>query len=653
MALAILRFAGADGGRVRFDVELGTNRFYGYAIGDGETDRSRGFAVLRNRSFASPLIGPLPEHTLGRTRLEIPRERFDRDNRYVQLLSYRTAELHGPAISEVMEVPAGGAVPDELPPIVFGMGYHMATHMQRSRPVALTYRERPPMSSAMFLNQLLPLLSQIVPVVGSLLGGGGGGGGGRRSNGGGTVTQTRPARQSVISPETLRLVQQLIEQIGAASRGESPAPAPAAQALGRTNPYSHAAVAPALLAALPALMPLLQQVLNPETVQALLGHLAPDKLIGAVTDSVTQIGRLGLEHNKEENEHLRALNPGVDDPALDQLLAGMGIAAGAEPASAEPRYRRVKSVTFDFLDLTPLPVHGRSRLCYRDDREIGFPLAVETRRPIPGGRILLLVKEPASRKVLIRRRFELPETPSGRLDVIPTLRRAEVAQLRAGEDYLVCVHLLWKNRAGKTIGTGRSQLITLVGEYLFDRVEEAGELIPLSDVQQHRDFWHKVWQGTFSDQRRSVEFDCKYYFALEGERQENVRMETLTRTEKEGLWKEVGRLKSGLIVSPLALNRLIPLLSDESPLGDAELSALRSPDFVDRFSQAARFKASMRGRDGTSAALWVFPEVKLQRVVLQQAQRTNAAGHVEELAEYSVRFPMPALLHYIGARTEQ
>jgi hypothetical protein len=87
------------------------------------------------------------------------------------------------------------------------------------------------------------------------------------------------------------------------------------------------------------------------------------------------------------------------------------------------------------------------------------------------------------------------------------------------------------------------------------------------------------------------------------------------------------------------------------PYHEPQLSALGSSDFVGRFNTAARFHAALAGKAGVSAALWVYPEVKLHEIVLFKAASTDADSHVRELTEERVRFPIPVSIHVIGART--
>ena len=691
MALALLTPSRVPGspGTVAFRVDLGRNRFFQYSIGDETVERDRGFPVLGGPSFTSPLLGPLPDAALGRTTLEIPVARFDREHRFLQLTSYRTKERHGPALSDIVRAPVTGRVPNEpngLAPIAFSMRHDMdaytidtapppLAHAASWRPAQpMAYREVRPVSSAMFLGSIIPVLSGLVskvaPVVSGLLKGGGGkiigallGGLTKGGGGGGTAAPAEP----LIKPETAALLQQLLQQLAQPATPAQPAAAggggtatASSFALSRkyvtASEYSHAAVAPALLAALPALMPLLEKVLTPETIKGILDTANPTKIIGAVTDSVKEIGKLGLDFDKQSNEHLRALNPmGVHAP-VDDLLKGMGFAAslghGVTSVKGEPAYRRVESVELHFAGASPVMIHGRSRVCYRAGEQVAFALDVKTPRPIGDATLALLVKDPETRKILVRKSIPVGQVQNGRLPKRAELAAGEVKELATGEEYLVCAYLTWKNSKGKVIGTSRTQLITLVGEYTFDRVEE-GKVVPLNDVSKYRSFWHKVWQGSFTKEFFKVDFEAKYYYILDPKGDRNAPVETKLSFADEKERVRHGRLRSGMTTTLAALNDLIPQISTGKGLNEPQLAALRSSDFVARFNTAARTRAALSGKAGVSAALWVYPEVKLHQIVLFKAASTDADSHVRELTEERVYFPIPVTLHVIGARTTQ
>ncbi|MGQ0648553.1 MAG: hypothetical protein ACT4P7_13390 [Gemmatimonadaceae bacterium] len=680
MALALFRPGRVPGtpGTVSFQVDLGTNRYYQYAIGDDTVDRDRGFPVLGAPSFTSPLAGPLPDQALGRAVLEVPVSRFDREHRSIQLTSFRNPARHGAAVSDIQRVGVLPRVREDLPPIAFSMRPEMDTYTVESHRAApwryaepMSYREVRPMSGAMFLDRIIPALkaivSKVAPVVGSVLAkvpapGAPVGAGGESplaaigallgSKGGAALAD---AVQSTLKPETVAKLMEFLQQLKQPTAEPAKASSLAvAQKYAVATEYSHASVAPALLAALPALMPLLEKVLTPETIKGLLDAANPTKIIGAVTDSVKEIGKLGLDFDKQSNEHLRALNPmGVHAP-VDDLLKGMGFASamahGVAKYRGEPAYRRVESVEISFAGASPVMIHGRSRVCYRTGEAIAFALEVKTPRPIPEATIAVLVKHPETRAILARQTVGVSQVTTGKLPKRVALSGKELDALHTGEEYLVCVYLTWKNGKGKVIGTSRTQMITLIGEYVFDRVED-GVVVPLNDVAKYRPFWHRAWQGSFSKELYKVDFEGKYYYILEPDRPANAPVETAVSLERGDAHVKKGRLKSGLTISLGALNALIPLISNGAPLGAPQLSALHSSDFVSRFNTAARFSAALSGKPGVSAALWIYPEVKLHEVVLFKAASTDADSHVRELVEERVRFPIPVSIHVIGARS--
>jgi hypothetical protein len=666
MALALLRSSRVPRGSdvVAFDIDVGSNRYYRYSVGDDSVDADRGFPMLGAPTFVSPLIGPLPADAMGRATLDVPAARFDRDHRTIQLMSFRTPALHGPAVSEPLRVGVISRSREDLPALAFsnagGVRYPMDTSTLESNRAApwryaepMAYREVRPVSKAMFLGQLLPMLTKIagkvLPIVTAIakVPAAAPAGGGSGATAPGAVPGTA---QPGLSPDTIKLLMELLQQLKAPAAPESTAKSMS------VDGYSHAAIAPALLAALPALMPLLEKVLTPETMKAILDTANPTKIIGAVTDSVKEIGKLGLDFDKQSNEHLRALNPmGIHAP-VDDLLAGMGLATSLSHAvtreKGEPAYRRVESVTLSFAGASPVMIHGRSRVCYRKGDDIAFALDVKTPQTITDGTIEILVKDPSTRKVLARRSTVVSQLASGRVPKRIALSGDDIKALATGEEYLVCVYLTWKNAKGKVIGTSRTQQITLIGEYIFDRIEE-GTVVPLNDVAKYRAFWHKVWQGSFTTDFFKADFEGKYYYVLEPARPTNAPIESTVALDTADGHAKRGRIRSGMTTSLGALNALIPQISTGKALSEVQLAALASSDFVSRFNSAARFSARLAGKAGVSAALWIYPEVKLHQLVLFKAASTDADSHVRELVEERLHFPIPVSVHVIGARSTQ
>jgi hypothetical protein len=399
-----------------------------------------------------------------------------------------------------------------------------------------------------------------------------------------------------------------------------------------------------VFATLPELLAAIRRALTPDTLRTLAATGDPEILLGIIAQALSDLAS--------------GAPPDVPEPTgrgdmVDRLaLPPARALAFASALSGGETFRRVSSVRLHFADLSPQLIAGRPQVAFRNDRDLTFPLVLETPRPIPQATLTLRVKDPKTLRVLVTQRVSVPGADAGRLAVVPRISIADAERLRPGKEYLVHLTLRWRGRSGP-LGTTMAQLITIVGEETFDRIEQTTDVVPLNDVEAYRDFWHKAWQGTFDATHRRATFNCRYTYALDPEAASNAQMETNTDTTVDAGYGESGTLRSGLVLSLYRLNDLLARAASGAPqLTEAELAGLRTPAFVSRFAQAARTQVRFRGRAGDSAALWVFPEVKLQQVVLRRADVVNDAGHVVRFAEHRVRFPIPVLAHVVGVASQ-
>ncbi|MGI9288461.1 MAG: hypothetical protein ACR2P1_23955, partial [Pseudomonadales bacterium] len=164
MALAILTWREADDEANHFDIDIGsTNRYYRYEIGDKSARRSSGLKRLADPTVTSPLLGPLPEESLGRKILEIPNEQLDREHRYVQLFSFRTAQLDGPALSAIVDVPVAGLRRES------DNATAMALELEEDMPS--TTVEQPPVEVVAFAYKEAPSMAMDTALAGAMAGG--------------------------------------------------------------------------------------------------------------------------------------------------------------------------------------------------------------------------------------------------------------------------------------------------------------------------------------------------------------------------------------------------------------------------------------------------------------------------------------------------
>jgi hypothetical protein len=760
MSLAHLTYKTQQGDRHVFTADTGTNRFYRYRIGAARRKDANGTESVDEVSHTSALLRTPAGDPLFSTRflLEIPVALFTKENRFVQLFSFRDEAGNSPAVSQVVAVqpllsdPEGGL---PLPPLGFSKSITaMQTPVIYSENKSLDYREVP-VSRAMFwsavIGALPKVLPSILPALGGLLGGGKAASGnngsqngaangsqagaispellkavyeliqnlaagnngantGSGSTGSGTVSQPQsivanafalnpelltklaPILEKVISPETVQAIGdqpvKLFQAIADAGlkfneqeikhleklidRKDDTASEErifTSMSLGNRLPalrrgvsekYSTAKIAPALLAALPALAGVIEKVLDPKTIQAIGDQ--PVKLFQAIADA-------GLKFNEQEIKHLEKLIDRKDDIASEERIFMSMSFSGNGKSHAAMRFRYEPRVDLEFIENVTLPMQGRKKVVYAKGKNLYFPIRVKTKsnqppkRTIPKAIVQLIVQDGETMKLLLEKRFPLREVHFG--EEIPNLvlHPEESQHLPTGKDLKVEVSLIWQSsKDGKNVGTFKNHYVMLADEYLFDRMGDALQnALPLNDVAKHRAFWHKVWEGSFNKSNRwELALECKYYHALNTASAELGKLETRARKTSDNAGAEEGaparlkvavRLKSGMEWSIEALNALLATLS-QPMLSPAQVLALKSEAMKPLYEQVARAQVEFRGRSNESVALWVFPEVMLHEFHLLKTGQVNEMGQVVSLTPEKVVFPHPGAVHFVGTKTE-
>lgn len=644
MALAIINDDGYRDRHHHFQADLGSNLFYSYAVGEKkQTVKREGRKVLSPPANKSTLFGPLPKAAHGRLRIKVPANLFDNKNRCIQLYSFRTRNLAGPAFSDIISIiPA----PDSGDPVSFGIREEpmMQDYDEYVNNIPFSYRTAP-IAESMFLGAISGLIGKVLPIaekiLPSLLGGGKAGAG-------------KPENGVAGGDKMVKMIIDLLKQFisaKATSKGVFYSDKKvAAEAASMQKEFAEAQVAPALLAILPALAPILKNILTPETIKTVVGSVSPTKLAGIAVDGLKDAFKTIAKLDQAELDFLAKINPGVDDPALDKLLMSMGLAAKADQNDIS--YKRVNSVKLDFAGIKTINIHGRTRVAYKHGKDLAFPLKLNTPQTIKRGTLHLIVKDPESLETLAEVSDVVKNLSGGPLPATAKISAAKLSDLKPGEEYIVKAIMVWKNKRGAARGTSKSQLITIISDAIFDRVEDPVGKVTIADKNKYPAFSHKVWQNSFSKNLRRITFQCRYTYALATSRGNNVRNPTVTRIEEKQLRHDIGKLKTGMELSPDALNRLLPQVSSHPSLEPMELAALRNDDFYARYNVAARTRIELGAMPGDSAALFVYPEFNLHRVVLQKPKDVDeATGQVLSTEEKTVVFPLVSAVHLAAAVT--
>jgi hypothetical protein len=293
-------------------------------------------------------------------------------------------------------------------------------------------------------------------------------------------------------------------------------------------------------------------------------------------------------------------------------------------------------------------LYGREQVLMQQSVPWQFKLQVQTPKTIGSAQLQVQIKAADSLEIVYDELHPAGTVSSGPLEIVPQIPAAVTEALSAGDQYIVVFTLLWRNQRNQLRGSPIQQSVTVMGSHLFDRVQEAGELIALSDKTRWADYWHQIWQQRFDGDTRRADVQTRYYLTLSDTERTHARIDTQVRRQNDRARAKV-RLRSGYEYSLFALNHLLQRLDRGlTPLTDVQLRALAASDFQERFTQAAQHQGQFRGRPEDRAALWVYPSMKLQNIVLVKAAQVNQRGVVVQLAEEQVTFPMPAMMHFVG-----
>ena len=313
----------------------------------------------------------------------------------------------------------------------------------------------------------------------------------------------------------------------------------------------------------------------------------------------------------------------------------------------------VVRLTIPLENQSDLAITNRLVFKYRADVRLKFE--VQTPKPIRKAVLILMLKILDTEREIWRDSIRLEEVQGGPLKKNFILPAKISNQIIPNQPYMFCAQLLWKGNKDQKLGTMHKQEVLFVRKYLFQRAIPTDRKIPLNDVQTHRDFWHRVWSGTFPGDIRELKLDAKYYFVWEANREKNARMETLIKVDEDDGYTRKGRLKSGLIINPHSLNHLLPHIDkSQPPLSSELLEPLNHPSFSSFVHQVGRAKLSFRGREDDTVTLWAFPHLQFFNIHLREITEFDSNGWAKKSANEPtiIAFPLPVSVHFIGTQLD-
>jgi hypothetical protein len=682
MALAFLRWENNDPEAYYFRADTGTNKFYKYQIGKEKSSR-KGMEQVEEVIFESPLLESQSGNFFQSDfSLKIPVQQFRHPAKYIQLQSFKNREEKSPAISKIVEIKP--AFFESLPPVLLIKKYAMSTSNsiqdQEVRSVSFAFGESK-LSSTMFWGAILQGVATLAPIVlpklAEWLGKKKQGEGGKENNNQqlaeiiqAVMAVLNKDQTATVAPNTAKtasLSQYFsINGNNGDTRESSGFSYKSIQkgVNGKLTDYSTAQFFPA------ALIPLIS------AAAPLILKKAPD-LLNAVGDNgsklLNAINGQGLNGKKEDNAFIAGVLEEMNKQSmmedLMQYLKGQ-IANGQVKEEISPAafmkglsvasQQKALQVKVGFKKEMPVSVNGKNKYVYLRKGNIKFLLLVEAlstihEQPVPKSMVRLQVKDLLTGKLLLEKQYKFRDIQLNSQLELP-VSADDLAGLTLNTDLTASASFSWMTKEGQPQRSEPVQcpMYLVEGAFLKGIGERVGEPVPLNDPVRHRNFWHKIYEVDSKGGRRwEINLDSKYYTYYKYDVETNGRVETKLKTNAPNPDEGpvlTGKLKSGMEVSPYALNKLIPDISQYSSLAEPDLLALRSDDMSSLQNQVAANKIQIRGKKEDKGMVWIYPEVTFHKVTIQKPSQTNVNGQVTETKDENVYFPRLSHIHFLSVK---
>lgn len=346
------------------------------------------------------------------------------------------------------------------------------------------------------------------------------------------------------------------------------------------------------------------------------------------------------------------------DPASELLLQKIEESAQAKASSIA--MQESPAYAIEIVGSKTTDVNGVPKVLYVKEKGIAFALKLIANNgktePLAKAMVQVQIKNHDDTKVIVEKKFPLANIAPGELAPLK-FETHELNALPGNCDLLVHFAFAWKTGKNETKGVRKTHAIMVTDGYVLGRTGDAVKSgIPLNNVNTHRNFWHKVWE-TSSNARNRINITCRYYMHYDPRAAQNAYIET-KKVENRGGEKDSEdnkdelniKMKSGMDVSPVALNQLLPGLQAK-PLDEQQLKALRHYEFKKHLDSAAESQFTFRNKEGDTSTLWVYPEVDLFKLTLRKANEVNALGNVLTTVDEEVVFVRPTSIHFIGTKS--
>jgi hypothetical protein len=685
VALAILELRDLDDASARLRIDTGTNPWFTVRFGRGTRDQT-GFAQVDGVVAETPLRRNEKAGLLDTSlNLRVPLPPLHGERAFAQLLTFRTQDRAGPALSRVIQVagtPDAAAVPEydfSLPQLT---AMSVDTEPFR-RPRTIACRTHAEQFTAPALGDLLTEVMRVAgPLVLGLLQPPAAGGTAPATGSGGT-----PPAGPAVPPQLLGLIEAILKHIpglSGFSGQQSLFVAPPRNRFGDRRALSQPfvfgiddALIGAAIGQVIQILPALANAANQKRVQLQAGQ---NKLM---TDIMSDVNRRMLLQQILDAQRASAGSAGQPDlSALAALLEQAG-AQPTAPAPAPPATGQSLSfsaapndgtdaapaarATAAFVTVPALPFNGREHLLLAKGRQISLDVKLVVGEPVPGtplprAIVKVIVKRASDQSVIAEKVVKQHDLAAG-ASVTVVFSPEDLQNAPSAEPLSLLAQVRWRTGAGRVVqALGSTEAVLIDQFFVQERGSALGPERELTDMERYRAFWNKVWESpaldAAADEQKllwALDATLKYGVLVVGNESSNGLMETRFLGGEEGpsgvTARTQGRMKSGIELSVDELNKLAALWDGAQPLDEAHLAPLRVADVLKASGGEIVQRVQLQGKAAERGLLWVVPVFSPVEFTLGTMQTADERGQVTAVAEEKVRLPLPVAVRVLGVKS--
>jgi hypothetical protein len=245
----------------------------------------------------------------------------------------------------------------------------------------------------------------------------------------------------------------------------------------------------------------------------------------------------------------------------------------------------------------------------------------------------------------------------------------ELAHLPVNQPVSVLVEMRWlaPTSGNEYKALGSAETVFINHYFLKEQGEAQTVEQELTDMKRFRPFWNKVWEAPVLDaadgrsqgeKKYTWELDVngKYSMLLAPDHDSNGLMETRLIQGKPDpesvVAKTEGRMKAGIELSLVELNKLLPLWDNAAPLDPEHLEAFKTDAFARNNASEFIYNFKLKGRSGQRGMIYVVPVFKLFNFTLGAVKKTEETGQVSAVSDEKVAFPLPVSARLLGLKSK-